>query len=71
MHSTMVAGESKSPGQQYLLELANTFEVKYPETIIGEVKSAIADWEIYAKNSGIGDDSKKLIAKALTEISKG
>ncbi|MCK5441669.1 MAG: hypothetical protein KAJ23_07255 [Maribacter sp.] len=71
MHSTMVAGESKSPGQQHLLELANTFEVKYPETIIGEVKSAIADWEIYAKNSGIGDDSKKLIAKALTEISKG
>ncbi len=71
MHSTMVAGESKSPGQQHLLELANIFEVKYPETIIDKVKGAIADWEIYANDSGIGDDSKKLIAKALKEISKG
>lgn len=71
MHSTMVAGEGKAPGQQHLLELASTFEVKQPENIIKEVKSAIADWEIYAKDCGIGDDSKKLIAKALTEIDKG
>jgi len=70
MHSTMVAGESKYPGQQHLLELANTFEVKRPEAIIDEVKSAIADWEIYAEDSGISNDSKRLIAKALTEISK-
>jgi serine/threonine-protein kinase HipA len=71
MHSTMIAGESKSPGQQHLLELANTFGVKNPETIINEVKSAIADWNSYAKDSGVSDDSKKLIAKAITEISKG
>ncbi len=71
MHSTMVAGESKSPGQQHLLELANTFEVKHPETIIMEVKSAIADWRNYAKDSFVSDNSQKLIAKALTEISKG
>jgi len=70
MHSTMVAGESKYPGQQHLLDLANTFEVKRPKAIINEVKSAIADWKIYAEDSGISDDSKKLIAKALTEISK-
>jgi len=70
MHSTMVAGESKYPGQQHLLELANTFEVKHPKTIIDEVKSAIANWKIYAEDSGISDDSKKIIAKALAEISK-
>jgi len=71
MHSTMIAGESKSPRQQHLLELANTFGVKNPETIINEVKRAIADWHIYAKDCGISDDSKKLIDKAMTEISKG
>ena len=71
MHSTMIAGESKSPGQQHLLELANTFGVKHPETIINEVKSTVADWEIYAKDCGISKDSKKLIAQALKEISKG
>ncbi len=53
MHSTMIAGESKAPGQQHLLELANTFGVKNPETIINEVKSAIADWKIYAMDSGV------------------
>jgi serine/threonine-protein kinase HipA len=71
MHSTMIAGESKSPGQQHLLELANTFGVKNPETIINEVRSAIADWHNYAKDSGVSDDSKKLVDKAITEIRKG
>ena len=70
LHSTMIAGKSKSPGQQHLLELANTFGVKNPETIINEVKSAIADWEIYTMDSGVSRDSQKLIAKALTEIGK-
>ena len=71
LHSTMVAGESKYPGQQHLLELANTFEVKNAKAIINEVQTAISDWEIYAKDSGLSDDSTKLIAKTLTKISKG
>lgn len=71
MHSTMVAGESKSPGRLHLLELANAFEVKNAKAVIDEVQNAIADWEIYAKDSFVSDDSKRLIAKALTEIGKG
>ncbi len=71
LHSTMVAGESKSPGQQHLLELANAFEVKNAKAIIDEVQTAISDWEIIAKDSGLSDDSTKLIAKTLIEISKG
>jgi len=71
MHSTMIAGESKSPGQQHLLELANTFEVKNAKAIIDEVQTAIFDWKIYAKDSGVSVDSKKLIDKTLTEVSKG
>jgi serine/threonine-protein kinase HipA len=70
MHSTMVAGESKSPGQQHLLELANTFEIKNAKAIIDEVQTAIADCEIYTKNSSVSTDSQKLVAKTLTEISK-
>lgn len=68
LHSTMVAGESKSPGQQHLLELANTFEVKNAETIIDEVQIAIADWEFYATASGVSDESKKLIGKVLNSL---
>ena len=71
MHSTMIAGESKAPGKQHLLELADTFGIKKPETIIDEVKSVVADWNIYAKDSGVNTDSKKLIDKTITEISKG
>lgn len=70
MHSTMIAGESKAPSQQHLLELANTFGVKNAETIINEIKSVIANWNIYAKDSGVSRVSQKLIAKAMTEISK-
>ncbi|TGV00685.1 hypothetical protein EM932_18495 [Flavivirga rizhaonensis] len=70
MHNPMVAREGKAPEEQHLLELANTFEMKHSKTIINEVKSAISDWEIYAKDSDVSNDSKKLINKALTEIGK-
>lgn len=70
MHSTMIAGESKAPGQQHLLELANTFDVKNPTAIIDEVKSAISDWQVYAKDYFVSRDSQKLITKVLTEIRK-
>lgn len=70
MHSTMVAGESKAPGQPHLLELATTFGVENPKTIIEEVQTAIADWEIYAKDSFVSADSKKQITKNLMEIGK-
>ncbi|VAW13171.1 HIPA PROTEIN [hydrothermal vent metagenome] len=68
LHSTMVAGESKSPSKKHLLELAETFEVKDVESIIEEVQTAIADWELYATASGVNDESKKLIGKALNSL---
>lgn len=63
MHSTLVAGEGRTPGRTHLMELATTFEVKNPETIINEVKTVIANWENYATDSGVSDGSKKIIAK--------
>ncbi len=71
MHSTMIADETKSPGEQHLLELANTFGVKNPKTIINKIKNAVAYWDSYAKDSGVSDDSKKLIDRAMTKIRKG
>jgi len=71
MHSTMVAGESKSPGRQHLLELADTFGIKNAKVIIDEVQTTIADWDILSKDSGVSNASRKIIGKTLTEISKG
>lgn len=68
MHSTMVAGESKAPGKKHLLELADTFGVKNPDTIIADVKNAIADWEYYAKDCGVIDASRKLIGNVLEHL---
>jgi serine/threonine-protein kinase HipA len=66
----MVAGESKSPGRQHLLELADTFGIKNAKAIIDEVQTTIADWDILSKDSGVSDASRKIIGKTLTEISK-
>jgi len=68
MHSTMVAGESKAPERQHLLELASTFEVKNAEAIIDKVQTVIGDWEDYAKDCGVSSDSKKLISRYLIKI---
>lgn len=70
MHSTMVAGESKSPEQRHLMELANAFELKKAENIIEEVKAAIAHWDNHSKDSGVSHDSRKLIGKTLSELGK-
>lgn len=58
MQSTMVAGQSKSPGKQHLLELAKTFGIKKPETILQEVTSVISNWNTYAKNAGVSESSR-------------
>lgn len=69
MHSTMVSGESKTPGKSHLLELAETFGVKKPSTIFDSVLYVISNWEIYARECGVSDNSMRLISKTLGEIS--
>lgn len=66
MHSTTIAGEGKSPGAQHLLELATAFSMKNPKAIFNEVKSAVADWKIYAKDAGVSKNSTSIIWEALT-----
>lgn len=70
MHSTMVAGESKSPGRKHLLELANAFGINKTENIIEEIRSVISNWNDYAKDSGVRDDSIQLIGNTLMELGR-
>ena len=68
MHSTMIAGESKSPGKIHLLKLAKTFGIKKPDAIIEQVQYAISNWKRYAKDCGVSKVSTQLISKAIRQI---
>ncbi|HBL76302.1 MAG: phosphatidylinositol kinase [Bacteroidetes bacterium GWF2_42_66] len=69
-HSTMVAGESQSPGKKHLLKLANHFGLKDGEIIIDEVRSAIAEWSSIAKKYNISSETIKNIQLSLNNIEK-
>ncbi|WP_430815918.1 type II toxin-antitoxin system HipA family toxin [Carboxylicivirga sp. RSCT41] len=64
-HSTMVAGESKNPGKEHLLKLADTFKVKKAKFIIEEVQEAINQWDNIAKDCGVSKAVRDNIAKHL------
>lgn len=65
MQSTMVAGESRNPGEKQLLELAQVFSMKKPEEVLHQVKDAILRWPEFATQAGVSKESKTLITKAL------
>ena len=52
-HSMTVAGESKQPGAEQILELAKSFSVKKPARMIDEVRTAIAQWPKYAAEAEV------------------
>jgi len=52
-HSMTVAGESKQPGSEQILELAKSFSVKKPARMIDEVRTAIAQWPEYAAEAEV------------------
>ena len=64
--STMVAGESKSPGKEHLLELAMHFSMKKPDKLIERVRDSISNWSMYAKECGVGTTSANVIAKTVS-----
>ncbi len=68
LHSTCVAGESKNPSKKHLLELGNYFKVKNASQIIDEVKSVVLNWNQYADNCEVGEESKKRIEKAILRM---
>ena len=69
-HSTMVAGESQNPGVEHLLKLADHFGVKDGKKIIDEVRSAVSDWSIIAKEYDISSETVKKIQSSFNNIGK-
>ncbi|MBR8536654.1 type II toxin-antitoxin system HipA family toxin [Carboxylicivirga sediminis] len=64
-HSTMIAGESKNPGKEHLLKLAETFKVKKANQIIEEVREAISQWDSIANDSGVSKRVREQITKHI------
>jgi len=68
LHSTMIAGESKTPGRKHLLELAKYFSMKNPNEIIDRVQDTISNWSKYAIENGVETRSMNLIKKTIIQI---
>lgn len=68
IHSTMVAGESKNPGEKHLLKLADHFGIKKPELIIEQVKEALSKWKYIAQDCGISKSVISEIEKTLNKL---
>ena len=69
-HSTMVAGESQSPGEKHLLKLAKHFGLKDGEIIINEVRSALTEWSNIAKEYEISTENINNIQSSLNSIER-
>jgi serine/threonine-protein kinase HipA len=70
MHSTMVAGESRHPGQVQLLELARIFDVKTGKESIDQIKSAVSRWPEFAQIARVSKESTQLISKTIATTLK-
>jgi serine/threonine-protein kinase HipA len=64
-HSTLIAGEGKSPTKEHLLNLAKNFSMKQPKKLIDEVKESISNWNYFAQQSGVSKESQRNIEKTL------
>lgn len=70
LHNTMIAGESKNPGETHLLELANHFGLKKPEAILQQVKESISQWRGLAQDSGVSKQLTFEIEKTFNRLNK-
>ncbi|MRT93412.1 type II toxin-antitoxin system HipA family toxin [Ancylomarina sp. 16SWW S1-10-2] len=70
LHNTMIAGESKNPGETHLLKLANHFGLKKPESILEQVKEAISQWRHLAQDCGISKQLTSEIEKTFNRLNK-
>lgn len=68
LHSTMIAGESKSPGKEHLMELAEVFLLKNFDDVIEQVQEAVGRWQEFVKEAGVSKQSTAIIQKVLDRI---
>ncbi len=64
-HSTSVAGESKNPDIEHLQKLAKNFGVKNVNNIINKVRTVVSNWDFYAENANVSQESKLRIGKVI------
>ena len=66
-HCTLVMGEGKNPTLNHLLKLAEIGGIKKQNAIqvIEEVRCAVAQWEVFAKDVGLNNSSLKMIQNSL------
>lgn len=64
-HSTMIAGESRNPGEEDLMKLAEHFGLAKAGLILEEVKTAVSGWETTARELVISKDTIKTISGKL------
>ena len=67
-HSTMIAGESKTPTIKNLMELAEVFNVKNADKIIGHVKSVVSNWKLYAHENDVSKSSTQMINRVFKTL---
>ena len=65
-HSTLIAGEGRSPNSKHLLELADIFSVKNPKAILEGVITVTSNWRKYAQEAGVSKISTKMIEQSLS-----
>ena len=66
-HSTTIMGEGKAPGLKQLRELALAYQIDAYEDILQQVQSVIADWNKYAQQAEVSNESIALITKYTTK----
>lgn len=69
-HCTTVLGHGRNINEDILIKLANKSGIKHQLAvdIINEVKSAINDWNAFAKNAGVSKQSKEMIHQQLKHL---
>jgi serine/threonine-protein kinase HipA len=71
-HCSTLMGEGKNPGVTHLLKLADRVGIKQQTAarMIEEVRSAVSNWESFAKDAEVTPPSLRMVQTALDRINK-
>ena len=67
-HSTTYMGEGRNPTEQELLKLAKKYHIPKAKEIIEEIRYAISQWSMIAKEVGVSRRKREEIAKILRRV---
>ena len=68
-HTMTVAGEGRAPNRSHIMRVADGAGITKTRAneIIGEVSSALSDWQRFADEAGVRNDTAKNIGKSLLD----